>query len=123
MSFLSALESDGKKILGAIETGLHFAIEASPVIGEEVALFNPAIGAMISMVGTKCIQAEAMITQAKAGAQRKAYVMAGLSDALTFGYAVAGKQVPADAMAGISNAVDAFVALMNGVQQSTAAKA
>jgi hypothetical protein len=122
MSFLSALENDGKHVLSAIETGLHFAIQATPVAGEIVSLFNPAAGAMISLIGTKVIAAENQITAAKSGAQKKAFVMAGLSDALTLAYALQGKPVPPDALAGVSNAVDAFVSLMNAVQQGTQAK-
>jgi hypothetical protein len=122
LSFLSALENDGKHILSAIETGLHFAIQAAPVAGDVVSLFNPAAGALISLIGTKVIAAENQITEAKAGTKKKAFVMAGLSDALTFGYAIQGKPVPPDALAGVSNAVDAFVALLNAVQQGTGAK-
>ena len=74
------------------------------------------------MIGTKVIAAETANPSSKVWRRRKkAYVMAGLNDALTFGYAIAGKPVPPDAAAGISNAVDAFVALMNSVQQSTKA--
>lgn len=120
MSFLSALENDGKHILAAIETGLRFAIAATPAAGDVVSLFNPAVGALISMIGTKVIAAENQITVAKAGAQKKAFVMAGLTDALTLAYALQNKPVPPDAVTGVSNAVDAFVALMNAVQQSTA---
>lgn len=122
MSFLSTIEQDGKKILGAIEAGLHFAIEATPVAGDIVSLFNPAAGALISLIGTRIIAAEAQITQAKSGVTKKAYVMAGLSDALTLAYALQGKTVPPEAMTGVSNAVDAFVALMNSIQQGVQGK-
>jgi hypothetical protein len=122
VSFLSALENDGKKVIGAIETGLRFAVNISPAAGEIVSLFNPPVGALISMIGTKVIEAEAQITAAKSGAQKKAAVMAGLNDALTLAYALQGKTVPPEAVASASNAVDAFVLLMNSVHQATTAK-
>ncbi len=117
MSFLSTLENDGKKVLAALETGLKFAINESPLVGEAVGLFNPAAGALISMIGTKVIQAEAQITGAKTGAQKKAYVTANLMDALTLAFTMIGKSVPTEALAAVSSAIDAFVALLNSVNQ------
>lgn len=119
MSFLTTIESDGKHILAALEAGLKLAIYATPVAGEVVSLFNPAAGALISMIGTRCIAAEAQITAAKSGAQKKAFVMAGLSDSLTFAYVLNGKTVPPDSVAAVSSAVDAFVALLNSIQGVT----
>jgi hypothetical protein len=122
MSFLSVLDSGLKKILPVLKTAAKLEIQALPLEGEIVSFFNPAAGALISMIGAKVIDAEAQFTAAKAGAQKKQYVLAGMNDALTLAYALQGKPVPPDATAGLSSAVDSFVALMNAVQQTTTPK-
>lgn len=121
MSFLSVLKNAGKDILAALSVGAKFAIEAAPVAGEVVSLFDPPAGALISIVGTKILQAEAQFTAGKDGANKKAFVMAGLTDSINLAFGLLGKPVPQQAMDGLSTAVDSFVALMNSIHSTTSA--
>jgi hypothetical protein len=109
MSFLSVFKGIGKGLLGVVTKLDDAALMAAPI----VTAFNPAAGALLTMIGQAVAKAEATITSPKSGADKLKMVQSEVLPTIYWAFQIAGKPVPPDIMDKITKVTNGMVDVLN----------